>query len=166
MSRRTHNLPMHQHFLSSFSFSCISNGITRMRPFITVPAELREPYIVFGVNLCELAAGKVYFAVIAEAVDVNWQVVFRPAVRVDMFRIYKADLSAIRVAEAATYIIIFDDRPASLAGAAVEGGRILYTVQNTSQQTRKVAAATYSFLRPLLHRELFSTTVVDAKHPP
>jgi hypothetical protein len=39
-------------------------------------------------------------------------------------------------------------------------------VQNTSQQTRKVAAATYSFLRPLLHRELFSMTVVDAKHRP
>ena len=92
-----------------------------------MPAELREPYIVFGVNLCELAAGKVYFAVIAEAVDVNWQVVFRPAVRVDMFRIYKA--------EAATYIIIFDDRPASLASSAVEGGRIFYTVQSISQQT-------------------------------
>lgn len=98
-----------------------------MRPFITVPAELREPDVVLGVNFSKLAAGKVYAAVIAESIGVDGQVVSRPAVRVDMFRIYKA--------EAATYIIIFDDRPASLASSAVEGGRIFYTVQSISQQT-------------------------------
>ena len=94
--------------------------------YLAVPAELREPDIVFGVNLCELTFRKRDFAIIAEAVGVNGQVAFRPAVFIQGI--------PIGVAEAAAYIIVFDSRPARVACAAVEDGWIFYAVQNTSEQ--------------------------------
>ena len=56
------------------------------------------------------------FAVIAEAVFVDWQVVFRPIVGVDVIFVGEAEL--------ATNVGLFDDWPACAACSSVQGGGI------------------------------------------
>jgi len=48
-----------------------SNGINGIRIGLAVPAELREPDVVLGVDLCVTALCEWDFAVIAEAVGIN-----------------------------------------------------------------------------------------------
>ena len=87
---------------------------------MAVPSELWEPDVVFGVDLCELALCERDFAVVAEAVGVDEQVVFWPVVCPN--RVF------LGVAELATYIVIFDDGPAGLAGIGVEERGIFYAM--------------------------------------
>ena len=93
---------------------------------MAVPAELREPEVVFGVDFCEFSLGERDFAVVAELVFIDGQLVPRPMV--GLYGIF------IGEAELAADIIILDDWPAGLAGVASEGGGILYAVQSVCKK--------------------------------
>jgi len=86
-------------------------------PGLTEPFELREPEVIFGVNFCEPPFSERDFAVIAEQVSIDGQLVPRPVVGVDGI--------IIREAELAAYIVLFDDRPAGLARIKLNGRGVL-----------------------------------------
>jgi len=78
------------------------------------------------------------FAVVAEAVGINGEVVFWP-----MVGVYGIIGGA---AEAAAYIVGFYTRPNRPAGIAIKNRRIFYAMQAGSYEAGKVAIMTISFV--------------------
>jgi len=114
-----------------------------VRPLITIPSKLGQPDIVLRVNFCKLAARERYFAVIAELVGINRQLVFRPVV--GRYLIFGG------VSELAAYIVFFDGRPAGTAGCAVHGRWIFYAMEAIGDKPGKVTVPAISFPRRPSH---------------
>lgn len=130
-----------------------------MRPFVAIPLELREPDVVFRVNLCEFALCEWDFAVVAEAVSIDGQGVFRPVVFFNGI--------VVGVAELPACIIIFYGWPAGLARCGLDRRGVYNAVEATGNQPGKVAVGAVSSLPRLSHRAvLFGGVGCERMSPP
>ena len=87
-----------------------------------MPSKLRKPDIIFRIDLRIPALRQRDFAIIAEPVFIDGQLVFEPTV-VDMF--------GPAAAKAAAEIFLPDDGPAGKARLGINSRRILYAMQVT-----------------------------------
>lgn len=149
MLGRFGNQPVHKNSPGFTGHGDSSHGINSFDITLAVPAKLRQPYVIFGIDFRVSAPGERDFAVIAEFISVNRQLVFRPVVGTDMFR--------LPVAKTAAYIFAFDDGPAGQAGLRNNRGRIFNAMQQILNSARIVAIAALSFSRRLRHSIILST---------
>ena len=110
-----------------------SDGVYGSFVDFAVPSKLCEPGVVIRVDFCEPTLCEWYFAVIAEVVGVDGEVVFRGRVGIDV--IFKSE------AEAAADIAIFDDGPASKACIEGEERGINQAMKGVGDNAGEVTAA-------------------------
>lgn len=87
---------------------------------LTEPFELGEPDVVFWIDFDEPVFSEWYFAVVAESVGVDGQVVVWPVAGLD--------IALVREAEGTAYVVRFDNGPAGKAGIEVDSRGIFDAV--------------------------------------